>query len=66
MLWQAVRRRDRLRLAFVLPPLFILGLHAATSVATPRYSLILVPAYAAAFGLVAGPWLERQLHRFLP
>jgi hypothetical protein len=66
MLWQAVRRRDRLRLAFVLPPLFIMALHAATSVATPRYSLILVPAYAAAFGLVAGPWLERRLHRFLP
>ncbi len=66
MLWQAVAQRDRLRLAFVMPPLFILALHAATSVATPRYSLILVPAYAASFGLVAGPWLERRLHRFLP
>ena len=59
MVWQAVRRRDRLRLAFVLPGLFILALHAATTVATPRYSLMLVPAYAAAFGLAAGPWLER-------
>ncbi|WP_158742595.1 hypothetical protein [Acidisphaera sp. L21] len=71
MLWQAIRRRDRLRLAFVLPPLFIVALHAATSVATPRYSLILVPAYAAAFGLAVGPrlerwWLERRLHRFFP
>ena len=63
MLWQAVRRRDRLRLAFLLPPLFILGLHAATTVSTPRYSLMLIPAYAAAFGLAVGPWLERRLHR---
>jgi hypothetical protein len=67
MLWQAVRRRDRLRLAFLLPPLFVVGLHAATTVATPRYSLMLVPAYAIAFGLVIGPvigaWLERGLHR---
>ena len=63
MLWQAVRRRDRLRLAFVLPPLFVLALHAATTVATPRYSLMLIPAYAAAFGLVAGPWLERRMPR---
>jgi hypothetical protein len=71
LLWQAIRRRDRLHLAFVLPPLFIVALHAATTVATPRYSLILVPAYAAAFGLVVGPrlekwWLERRLHRILP
>ncbi len=66
MVWRAVRRRDRLWLAFLLPPLFIVGLHAATTVATPRYSLMLVPAYAAAFGLVAGPWLERRLHRLLP
>lgn len=63
MLWQTVRRRDRLRLAFLLPPLFILGLHAATTVATPRYSLMLIPAYAAAFGLAVGPWLEWRLHR---
>jgi hypothetical protein len=63
MVWQAVRRRDRLRLAFVLPPLFVLALHAATTVATPRYSLMLVPAYAAAFGLAAGPWLERRVLR---
>ncbi len=66
MLWRAVRRRDPLWLAFLLPPLFVVALHAATTVATPRYSLMLVPAYAAAFGLVAGPWLERRLHRFLP
>ena len=72
MVWQAVRRRDRLRLAFVLPGLFVLALHAATTVATPRYSLMLVPAYAAAFGLAAGPWLERrwtqrrQAQRWLP
>ena len=32
-------------------------LHAATTVATPRYSLMLVPAYAIAFGLAAGPFL---------
>ncbi len=63
MVWQAVRRRDALRLAFVLPPLFVLALHAATTVATPRYSLMLVPAYAAAFGLFAGPWLERLARR---
>ncbi len=63
MIWQAVRRRDRLRLAFVLPPLFVVALHAATTVATPRYSLMLVPAYAAAFGLVAGPFLQRQWQR---
>jgi hypothetical protein len=58
--WQAVQRRDAVRLAFVLPPLFIVALHAATSVATPRYSLVLVPAYAAAFGLAAGPFLQRR------
>ena len=63
MAWQAFRRRDGLRLAFVLPPLFVLALHAATTVATPRYSLMLVPAYAAAFGLVAGPWIERRVLR---
>lgn len=63
MVWQAVRRRDRVILAFVLPPLFVLLLHAATTVATPRYSLMLVPAYAASFGLVAGPWLERRFAR---
>ena len=66
MLWRAVRRGDGRQLAFLLPPLFVLGLHAATTVATPRYSLMLVPAYAVAFGLVAGPWLERRLHRVLP
>lgn len=66
MLWRAVRRRDPSRLAFLLPPLFVVALHAATTVATPRYSLMLVPAYAAAFGLAAGPWLERRLHRLLP
>ena len=66
MLWRAVRRRDGLHLAFLLPPLFVLALHAATTVATPRYSLMLVPAYAVAFGLVVGPWVERRLHRFLP
>jgi hypothetical protein len=71
MAWQTIRHRDAARLAFVLPLLFVVALHAATTVATPRYSLILVPAYAAAFGLVAGPWLqrrwsglmERRLHR---
>ena len=63
LLWQAVRRRDRLRLAFVLPPLFVLALHAATTVATPRYSLMLVPAYAAAFGLAVGPFLARRFAR---
>ncbi len=63
MVWQAFRRRDALRLAFVLPPLFVLALHAATTVATPRYSLMLVPGYAAAFGLVAGPWLGRLARR---
>ena len=61
----AIVQRDRLRLAFVLPPLFVLGLHAATTVATPRYSLMLVPAYAASFGLLAGPWLERRVRPVL-
>ncbi len=63
MVWGAVRRRDWVRLSFVLPPLFILALHAATSVATPRYSLMLIPAYAASFGLAAGPWLQRRWAR---
>ncbi len=56
---RAVRRRDPALLAFLLPPLFIVALHAATSVATPRYSLIMVPLYAAAFGVFAGPVLQR-------
>ncbi len=60
MLWRALRRRDGVRLAFLLPPLFVVALHAATTVATPRYSLLLVPAYAVAFGLAAGPWLTRR------
>lgn len=60
---RAAWRRDLARLAFVLPPLFLLALHAATSVNTPRYSLMLIPGYAAAFGLavtgaVAG-WVRR-------
>ncbi len=63
MVWRAARRRDAVRLAFVLPPLFVLALHAATTVATPRYSLMLVPGYAAAFGLAAGPWLARRFAR---
>ena len=56
---RAARRRDPALLAFLLPPLFIVALHAATSVATPRYSLVLVPLYAAAFGVFAGPVLQR-------
>ncbi len=65
MVFDAVWRRDGVRLAFVLPPLFVLALHAATTVATPRYSLLLVPAYAAAFGLAVGPRLERLVERGL-
>ena len=65
MVWRAARRRDWQGLAFVLPPLFMLGLHAATTVATPRYSLTLIPAYAAAFGLAAGPFLQRIIDRRL-
>jgi hypothetical protein len=64
MTWQAVRRWDRVRLAFVLPPLFVLLLHAATTVSTPRYSLMLIPCYAAAFGLFAGPRIERAIARW--
>jgi 4-amino-4-deoxy-L-arabinose transferase-like glycosyltransferase len=60
MTWRALRHGDAVRLAFVLPPLFILALHAATTVATPRYSLNLVPCYAAAFGLAAGAFLQRR------
>ena len=60
---RAVRSRDPALLAFLLPPLFIVALHAATSVATPRYSLILVPLYAAAFGIFAGPVAERAWRR---
>jgi hypothetical protein len=52
LVWWAVRRRDLPRLAFVLPPIFVLLLHAATTVSTPRYSLMMVPADAAAFGLL--------------
>ena len=60
---RALRRRDAGLIAFLAPPLFIVALHAATSVATPRYSLILVPCYAAAFGFYAGPVLQRGLRR---
>ncbi len=60
LVWGAFRRRDHQRLAFILPPIFIVFLHAATTVATPRYSLMLVPCYAGAFGLVVGPWLQRR------
>jgi hypothetical protein len=63
MAWQAARRRDGVRLAFVLPPLFVLLLHAATTVSTPRYSLMMIPAYAAAVGLLAGPLVTRGWRR---
>jgi hypothetical protein len=64
LVWQAVRRRDGRLLAFVLPPLFILGLHAATTVSTPRYSLMMIPAYAAAFGLLAERgWRRTRSHK---
>ena len=63
MVWQAVRRRDATRLAFVLPPLFILLLHGATSVGTPRYSLMMIPAYAASFGVIVGPLAARGIGR---
>ena len=59
LVWQAVRRRDLRLLAFVLPPLFILGLHAATTVSTPRYSLMMIPAYAAGFGLLVERFWRR-------
>ena len=55
-------RWDPARVAFLAPLLFLLALHAATSVATPRYSLMLVPAYAASFAL-ALPALARRLRR---
>ena len=61
--WRAIRQRDAARLAFVMPPLFILLLHAATTVSTPRYSLMMIPAYAAAAGLLAEPWLMRAWRR---
>ena len=48
---RSFRRWDSARIAFVAPPLFLLALHAATSVNTPRYSLMLIPAYAGAFAL---------------
>ncbi len=64
LVWQAVRRRDLRKLAFVLPPLFILGLHAATTVSTPRYSLMMIPAYAAAVGLlVERGWRRTRSHK---
>ena len=53
---RAVWRRDPARLAFFLPPLFLLALHAATSVSTPRYSLMLIPAYAASFAIALTSW----------
>ena len=65
MVWRAVRQRDPARLAFVLPPLFILLLHGATSVGTPRYSLMMIPVFAASFGIVAGPWITRTAARML-
>lgn len=64
MLVRAVRRRDLPMLAFVLPPVFLLFLHAATTVSTPRYSLILIPVYATAFASVVIPWASRSLQRF--
>jgi hypothetical protein len=63
MAWRAVRRGDAPRLAFVLPPLFVLLLHAATTVSTPRYSLMMIPVYAAAIGLLAGPLVTRAWRR---
>lgn len=63
LVWRAMRRRDSVRLAFVLPPLFILLLHGATTVGTPRYSLMMIPVYAASFGLIAGPWAATGLER---
>ena len=48
------------RVAFLAPLLFLLLFHAATSVATPRYSLMLVPAYAAAFALGVDALVRRM------
>lgn len=63
MLARAIRRRDGPGLAFLLPPTFILLLHAATTVSTPRYSLILIPAYATAFAAAVTPWAARSVPR---
>ena len=52
-------RWDAARVAFVAPLLFLLALHAATSVNTPRYSLMLIPAYAVAFALALDGWWRR-------
>ena len=52
-------RWDPARVTLLAPLLFLLGLHAATSVATPRYSLMLVPAYAAAFALAVDALVRR-------
>jgi hypothetical protein len=60
LVWQAARRRDPALLAFVLPPLFVLLLHAATTVSTPRYSLMMIPAYAAAAGLLVERFWQRR------
>ena len=59
LLWRTARKRDPALWAFVLPPLFILALHAATTVATPRYSLMMIPAYAASFGLLVERFWRR-------
>ena len=38
-------------------------LHGATTVGTPRYSLMMIPVYAASFGVVVGPWVVAGLAR---
>ena len=52
----AARRRWAEYILFALPPWFMVGFHAFTSVSVPRYNLILIPclAIALAFALVKG------------
>jgi len=66
MLVRAIRQRDGTALAFLLPPTFILLLHAATTVSTPRYSLVLIPAYATALAAGVAPWVAPWVARSLP
>jgi 4-amino-4-deoxy-L-arabinose transferase-like glycosyltransferase len=60
LLFGALRRRNGLLIAVLLPPLFSLMFYAAFSLNIPRYQMTAMPGLAIAFGYFV-LWLRRQI-----